>query len=136
MLPLGGSGMLTSTLAWLGLPLAVAGTVAVAPLMPPRVLSSASTAVTKYFDLIAAHSNGPLTVLGCPGFRPEKSVRSVSLCLVTGPARDGFVGVGFGVRDGGPHPTRSSPRSVHARGPAPPPRSGNHRGGNCRSDRR
>ena len=75
--------MLSSTLAWLGRLPAVAGAVAVTPLIPPPVLSNASTPVTKYFDLIAAHSRGPLTVLGSPGLSPAKSVRSVSLCLVT-----------------------------------------------------
>ena len=102
--------MLSSTLAWLGLPPAVAGAVAVAPLIPPRVLSSASTAVTKYFDLIAAHSNGPLTVLGSPGLRPEKSVRSVSLCLVTSASARWFSLESASVLAMvGPIPTRSSP---------------------------
>ena len=37
--------------------------VAVTPLIPPPALSNARTAVTKYFDLMAAQSSGPLMVL-------------------------------------------------------------------------
>ncbi len=62
---------------------AVGGAMAVTPLTPPLVLSKASRAVTKYFDLTATHSKGPLSVFGSPGLRLEKSVRSASFCLVT-----------------------------------------------------
>ena len=39
--------------------------------------------MTKYFDLMAAQSSGPLMVCGSPGLRLAKSVRSVSFRLVT-----------------------------------------------------
>ena len=76
----------------------VGGAVAVTPLIPPPVLSKASTPVTKYFDLIAAHSSGPLTVLGSPGLSPAKS--SALGVAVLGYQRERtviLVGVGLGV---------------------------------------
>jgi hypothetical protein len=51
--------------------------------MAPPVLSNPKTAVTKYFDLTAAHSSGPLTVLASPTLRLAKSMRSALRCLVT-----------------------------------------------------
>ena len=38
---------------------------------------------TKYLDLTATHSNGPLTTVGTPALSPEKSWRCASVSLVT-----------------------------------------------------
>ena len=77
---------------------------AVTPPMPPPVLSKASTPVTKYFDLIATQSSGPLTVRVSPGLRPLKSVRSASFCLVTSGERlVVLLDVGLGIGQRGTH---------------------------------
>ena len=78
--------------------------------MPPPALSNASTAVTKYFDLMAAQSSGPLIVWGSPGLRLAKSVRSVSFRLVTSARARWFSSTLASVLASvGPMPTRSWP---------------------------
>ena len=81
--PLGLSGSPRRRSALVGRFSSVFRAVAVTPLIPPPALSNARTAVTKYFDLMAAQSSGPLIVRGSPGLRLAKSVRSVSFRLVT-----------------------------------------------------
>ena len=54
-----------------------------APPIRPPVLSYASMPVTKYLDLIATQSSGPLTVLVSPGSRLPMSIRSASVRRVT-----------------------------------------------------
>src|SRR3954465_10269948 len=115
--------MLRRTSARSGRLPAAEGAVTVAALMPPPVLSNASTPVTKYFDFTAAHSRGPLTVFGSPGLCPARAVRSVLFCLVftargrwvclclltRGGAVFFFVGAAWVFRGGGPVPTSRTP---------------------------
>ena len=72
--------------------------------------SNASTAVTKYFDLTATHSNGPLTVITSAVSSDWKALNFVLCALVTNP-----IEVSFSARlvsvlaSPGPIPTSSSP---------------------------
>ena len=103
--------MLARTRALVGASSDPAGGTAVTPLIRPAPAAvRRESAVTKYFDLRAAHSYGPLRVRASPGSRSDRLVRSVSSRLVTSASARWFSsGLDSVLARVGPMPSSSSP---------------------------